>query len=421
MLITNENDLTRHFGHMFHPEKGHPFHQAIYDKAMRTFAKRTSVPIRKMRITWKPGTGMLFLNEMEHRFNRTMLDHLSKTGVRVPTATTSAWGNMKVVSLPALNDGDLIDVHSYGQEESLSTNPRVAPNFLTWIATASLQGWDAPMFYNYSQHHFTRPANAHQWTSFTDPAITAMMPAAALAFRRGDISPAKINICLKLSEQQLFHEDLGPKTSATLRTLVEQSRITIGLPNAKHLDWLAASKTETAKVMTDPHRDLIAPGVNQVVSDTGELSRNWIKGIQTIDTPRTAAAQGWLGGKDIDLTHLSLRLITPKAAVVVTSLDGKPIDQSHRLLLTVVARVLPIAGKRMPYRCQPVRGEIAIKSTVSGLNLFSLRGNGKTGVPMQPEYIDGAYRFNLATPQWSLWYILEQGVRSQGSGTSKGP
>lgn len=438
LLVTNENDLTRHFGHLFHPEKGHPHHQQVYEQAMQAFGAQRGLSVEKMRVTWEPGPGLIFLNDMEHRFNREMLAHLSKLGVRAPVSTTNMWGNMNVVSLPSLTDGGVIDAHTYGGEESLSANPRFAPNFLTWVATAQvhgkpltitewnvpypnrdrfvgpmymasiacLQGWDAPMHYNYSQREFSHQTRAYKWSSFSDPAITALMPAAALAYRRGDIAAAKHHVCLQLGEKQLFHEDIGPPTSATIRTLVERSRLTIGLPDASHLDWDAATEVRDARIVTDPHRDLTESKGHYIESDTGELRRDWVKGIQSIDTPRTAAAQGWLGGEAIALTNLTVALTTPKAAVVATSLDGKSIRQSGRVLLTAAARATPSSTGRLPYRCEPVAGAIAIRCDVEGMRLYALRGNGERREPMDPDYSGGAYRFELPAPRASLWYLL---------------
>ena len=180
--------------------------------------------------------------------------------------------------LPSLTDGDVIDVHSYGEEaEALGADPRYRPNFISEIAAAqvygkplsitewnvaypkldrftaplyvasiaSLQGWDAPMIYNYSQTPLQRPGPGEwhdEWSTFCDPAISGVMPAAAIAFRQEHISPARTTYCLKLSPKQLFETNLDPTNTATIRTLAEQSRITIGMPAVKELPWLKPSE-----------------------------------------------------------------------------------------------------------------------------------------------------------------------------------
>src|SRR5690606_37995745 len=133
--------------------------------------------------TWAPGAAKVVLNEVEHAWNVDFIDHLRKLGLRVPIATTNTWGANPLFSLPALTAGDVIDVHSYGQAESLSSNPRYDDMSTHWIAagqvrgmplvvtewntehpqrdrctqplfvaaTAAFQGWDAPMIYGYQQ------------------------------------------------------------------------------------------------------------------------------------------------------------------------------------------------------------------------------------------------------------------------------
>ena len=158
-----------------------------------------------------------------------MIEALRADGLKAPIATTNLWGKNALFSLPALTDGDVIDVHAYGTGEALSADPRYLPNFLSWAAAAhvhgkpltitewsvpypeldrfttplymasiaSLQGWDVPMLYNYSQVAIERPGpqegkhRINVWSTYYDPAVTGVMPAAALAFRRGHISPAR--------------------------------------------------------------------------------------------------------------------------------------------------------------------------------------------------------------------------------------
>ena len=54
--------------------------------------------------------------------------------------TTNYWSQCCLFSLPALTEGDVIDVHSYGKSEELSKNPRYESNFLSWIGAAQVDG-----------------------------------------------------------------------------------------------------------------------------------------------------------------------------------------------------------------------------------------------------------------------------------------
>ncbi|GAG00221.1 unnamed protein product, partial [marine sediment metagenome] len=202
LLITNENDITHHFGNRMLPDKGNPHHSKQFMDRARAFSQRTGLPQDKTWRAWEPGPSKIFLNDQEHQFNTRMLAHLKSLGVRVPVATTNTWGLMPLCGLPALTDGGWIDCHSYGKAEALSANPRYQANFISWIgaaqvygrplaitewnvpypaadrsmaatylmAIASLQGWDAPMLYGYAQNRLSYPRRASQWSTYADPA-----------------------------------------------------------------------------------------------------------------------------------------------------------------------------------------------------------------------------------------------------------
>ena len=52
------------------------------------------------------------------------------------------------------------------------------------------------MIYNYSQSG-SRHHGPDKWSTYHDPALTAVMPAAALPFRQGHVSPAKKTYCFQ--------------------------------------------------------------------------------------------------------------------------------------------------------------------------------------------------------------------------------
>src|SRR5690606_28335592 len=43
MLLTNENNVTHHFGNRMLPDKDVPHHQALFDAAVRDFSKKTGL------------------------------------------------------------------------------------------------------------------------------------------------------------------------------------------------------------------------------------------------------------------------------------------------------------------------------------------------------------------------------------------
>ena len=80
-----------------------------------------------------------------------MIDALRADGVKAPIATTNFWAPNALLMLPSLADGDVIDVHSYGESEALAADPRYRPNFISRIAAAQVYGkplsiteWNVP-------------------------------------------------------------------------------------------------------------------------------------------------------------------------------------------------------------------------------------------------------------------------------------
>jgi hypothetical protein len=458
VLITNENDLSFHFGLSFLPDRRKPVHKAIFDREAQAFSQATGLPADRLWRTWEPGPSKYLLAELEHQFNRKMIDDLHLVGVKSPIATTNLWGVNALFSLPSLTDGDVTDVHAYGHAEALSADPRYLPNFLSMAAAAhvygkplsitewnvpypesdrfttplylasiaSLQGWDAPMLYNYSQREIERPGpeegkhRINLWSTYYDPAITGVMPAAAIAFRRGHISGARTTYCLKLSPSQLLETMLTPENSATIRTLVEQSRLSIGMPSVKELPWLKPSEPSgDVTVINDPDHDYIPAGQTAVRSDTGELARDWTEGIQTIDTPRTQAVSGWIGGKTLSLKDATFRFRTKKAVVALSSIDDQPLALSRFILVTAVGQARPSPatdmGRRLPDRppehlpflSEPVIGTVTLKTKTGGLELLSLGADGKVVSRSAPLVDKGTISIQLPSSRGTHWYVLK--------------
>ncbi len=452
VLITNENDVTAHQGFAVLPDKNNPVHNALFTPAYKAFARRSGLAEDRVFQIWLPGPGKLYSSDIEHRFNQTMIRDLRALGVKAPIATTSYWGNESLFSVPSLTDGDVIDVHSYGASESISTNPRTNANFLPWIAAAqvygkpltitewnvqypevdrftaplylasiaALQGWDAPMIYNYSQFVLNTPVQPDVFSTCLDPALTGVMPAAALAFRQGHVSPAKATYCLMLNESQLFGRALNPTTSATIRTLTEQSRLTIGMPSLKELPWLTASQPSAdTTVLTDPDHDFIPAGQAFVRSDTGELLRNWKYGIQTIDTPKTQAVSGWIEGKTLKTHDVSFLFNNTKATVAVSSLDNQPLSSSRFILITAMARAVASPGGRMPMLSEPVTGTISLQTKTTGLQLLALRSDGRVSNRSEPVRDHEALTIQLPTDHGTHWYVLKATAPENEGGSSK--
>jgi hypothetical protein len=405
VLITNENDLTHHFGNSLLPDKGVPWHSQIYLREADNFADQHGLPRDRVWRAWEDGPSKIFLNDLEQRFDLDMIAHLHALGVESAIVTTSSWGLNPLSSLPALTAGDIIDVHSYGGEGELRSNPLFTANLVNWIAaahvagkplsasewgldrqgtlaadrqdiplyvaaTASLQGWDAVMFYAYSQEALNGTESTPSvYQAYNDPALLASMPAAALLYRQGHVRESATSYVFAPDEHMLFDRTLSPATSVALRTASERGKLLIALPRSPELPWLRQSiAPRGANMLRDPQATQIAAGASHIVSDSGELERDWNRGTFIIDTPRTQAAMGRIGGTTITLPDVQLAIATGDALAAIQSLDAKPIGSSRELMISVGTRSEPSPGHSPPFRSDPVQGKIFIHAP-PGLSL----------------------------------------------------
>lgn len=436
LLLTNENDIVQHYGNALLPDKGVPRHSQRYMELAKAFAQRHDLPADRTWRAWEPGPSKLFLNDLEHQFNVSLIEHLRGLGVKVPIVTTSSWGGNGLNTLPALTSGDMIDAHSYGASGQLEKNPLTSDNLVNWLAaaqvaglpmsvtewnaqpfpspdrhslplyiagTASHQGWDAMMQYAYSQQAFIAQwIRADNWNAYNDPGLMATMPAAALLYRRGDVQPAQTRYVFAPSPATLFNRLITPANSVLLRSAMEKGQLQIALPASPELPWLRPSPIAAgAQVLQDPDQSLLAADASESSSDTGELKRNWQQGVYTIDTPLTQAATGWLGGRSMSLAQLGLNLQTPYASVAVQSLDGKPFSQSRALLISLGTRAVPRPDDMTPFHVEPLRGRVSIKAG-PGLKLY-------TGKQQQlpVSYEDGRYVITFDGQHMSNWLFLK--------------
>ena len=442
LLITNENDLTQHFGNALLANKNVPAHHAIFSADADNFSSSHGLSSYKVKSTWLMGESKIYLNDVEHRFNQQMIEHLQGLGVKSLISTSNSWGNMGLFGLPSLTDGSLIDAHAYGKENEFKLNPRQAPGFLTWAGAAqvtgyplsitewniepfpakdrftaplfvasiaSLQSWDAIMLYGYSQIPLGNAGYGSNYSSYNDPAIIGLMPAAALLYRQNHVAPANKSYALKLNRENFFFNRQDPTTSKTIRTILETSRLTIDMPDTPELPWLNTNNTdeENSIVIHDTNIDFIPSGQSFVESDTGELKRNWEKGIHTINTEKSQISAGWIGGETVELKDVTFKIETGNAVVAVQSLDNKAIRESNKIFITVMARSKPENNNQLPFLSEPVTGQLEIYAP-GGLKLYPINSYGKQiNTPIALNEIQGKYQVNLSPDLKYHWFVLQ--------------
>jgi hypothetical protein len=457
VLITNENDVTNHFGNALLPDKGVPRHAAIYMGLAEKFADKHSLPPDKVWRAWEVGPSKLFLNDLEQRFDMNMITQLRTLGVKSPIVPTSTWGANSLSSLPALTVGDIIDVHAYGGVGELERNPVYGANLVNWIAaaqivgkplsvtewgldahgvlapdrqniplyvaaSAAMQGWDALMFFAYSQEAFAaEQSNPSVYHAYNDPAMIASLPAAALLYRQVHVRQASSTYVFAPSEEALFYRSESPANSVALRTAAERGRLLIAMPKVRELSWLEKSVVPVGvKIIHDADESLVPLDSTQVVSDSAELRRNWAEGVFAIDTPRTQAVMGWIGGKKLALTDIEADVATRNALIAVQSVDGEPLRQSQQIMISVAARSVPRSDRLMPFYSEPVEGRVLIAAP-PGLSLSARDGRSGKMRHLAVSYNRGRYAVPLERSLRSCWLILEGRHPGKSANPGKNP
>jgi len=441
--LTNENDLTHHFGNALLADNRVPFHNKIFKEKAGKFAAQTGLNAGEIQTTWLPGVSKIFLNDLEYKWNMDMIKHLHKLGVKQPIDTCHMWGVNPLYSVPALTAGDMIDVHVYSNGEFLTKNPRGAANAADYVARSQIagmpltitewnseegsnpkdkfvlpvligamgafQGWDAPMLYGYSQDTLTGE-RVGEWSSHNVPNIIGTMPAVALMYRQQHVSEAKQTFVAKLTRKTLFMEGQYSVEPA-FSTLSLMHKVLIALPKTKELPWLKATKIHaSATTFTDLQKDFIPAGRTYVESDTGELRRDWEKGLFTINTPKTQAAVGWLKkAGPISLNDVSFKIDSPKAAVIVTSLDNKPIARSQKMLITALGRIhKQNVNWWQEAVSEPIAGKFKLRNSGNKMTLVPLNGDGteQAGI-VQTKSKSGFFTVTLPTDKKTHWFLLK--------------
>ncbi len=443
IMLVNENDLTSHFGNLFNADKNNPIFHKKVQAIVKTFCEKWELDPGTTSMFWMPGPNKLFLNTQEAEWYSEMISHLHAIGVNVPVTGGHIWGGQQLYSLPALTVGDMIDTHSYEKGEFISSHPVYKEDAFTSIlrsnvadmplaiseynasdriqtrdpftvplyaaALSVFQGIDAPMLFAYSQDSLNEMRErGYLNNAYKHPAIISLYPAAALLYRR-DVSPARELYVAKLNKENAIMESVGD--TVAFRTLQLQHGLRVAWEPIEELPWMEPTTIpDDAKTFSDLDKSFLSEDAEFMESDTGELRRDWSKGLFTINTPRSQGASGWLSEQEkITLADVTLSIDTPKATVILSSLDGKAIRESGKLLISCAARTSTRGEQQWNQKIitEPVTGTITIKSDATSMSIAPLRGDGTEGKPVKLLKNGDSFQATLKSDDNTLWWIIK--------------
>ena len=440
MEFCNENDL------MTQPVELEPYRTRLEERYLKWCAAKGLTPEPKpVRFDISKTSILAFLVEVQTDFYRLMTKFFrEELGVKVPL-TGSNWSRNAGL-LTALQVMDYTDSHAYHDHpardgtfrnqstvgrassmmSSLSFNQLVGKPFFVsewdtpwpnewraelplWLAgTAAFGGWDGLTVYTY-RHSASVPIDtlSGSFETFNDPARFGLFPAAALIYRRGDVSVANQQVTVKIPAERAV---TAPSPS------VWNTPALTRLPET-HRTAVSVNDEAAGQVVDFEAKPMDA--TETIVSDTGELSRHLgDQGYGTIDTPRSQAAYGFLGeAGEIGLSAVTLKVTTPYATVAVSSLTDAPIAQAERLLLTTVGRAentgftydlfrnKAIDRGRGPILIEPIEGTVSVALPQRAWQVIPIAADGSRRQTLATKYVAG--RLSFALPGDTIYCVIE--------------
>ena len=213
-----------------------------------------------------------------------------------------------------------------------------------------------------------------KWT-FGTPEILGSFPAAALAYRRGDIRRGEPVLVDERPLSSLWRRDavslpeqpgFDPNRDEAARQLLAAARQGSVPPETFLVGPVqVAFGAEQARVSTTGLSRYIEP--QRVRANTGELALDHGLGVATIDTPRTqGVAAHFAQAPEHQLSVLGARSDNDFGALMAVSLDGQPLAASGQVLLQYATRSRPTGWQDRPATLRLESG-----STVQGREVVS--------------------------------------------------
>ncbi|GAB6167391.1 hypothetical protein JCM19992_33910 [Thermostilla marina] len=280
---------------------------------------------------------------------------------------------------------------------------------------ALFHDWDGIYWFSWSRGRYNDPAAGIRnrgWFDFSvDPMKVVNTAVCGLIWHRKDVAPSRKTVVRRYDEQTIVE--------ALRMDRNESPFFTPGFPRSAGL--VHATRFALDGRPSDPFPQ--AAPESEIVSDTGEL--RWLdadknRGVVTVDSPRTQAVVGYVGGTPHRTTCLAPQVETEFAAIVLTSLDDSAITQATRLLLVTTAKTCNTGQKweadrktlaewgRAPIRTVPVTGRIRLEGIdaagVRAVPLTTVGAPTDRSIPLARSG-DG-WELELED-SGTLWYVLE--------------
>ena len=231
-----------------------------------------------------------------------------------------------------------------------------------------------------------------------DPVQRAMFPAAAIMFNRGDVQEATSGYYETYANDDEIYvngNNIPGKDGITLwegyhffknlsrqaligKTGIQFYNVTPSATSDSSIDTQAVANTEKEK-----NGESVT-----YTSQTGELITDLGNSIFKVNTAKSQAITGYIGGKTVETDNLKLNVTNNFAAVIMTSLNDNSIASSNRVLLSMTGnsrnygqllsddgKYIKIAG-RDNILTEQIVGTVTLKGVSGNYKVYSLNSDG---------------------------------------------
>ena len=267
--------------------------------------------------------------------------------------------------------------------------------FIT-AAYGALQGIDGLFIFAIGNNYLTDQSMSKFAASC--PVIAGTFPAAALAYRRGDVGEATPAVHRSLKLSDLFAMK-GSAASAQALDKLRQGDAPAASSSNRNASGLDPLSFYVGPVLRDIgpagkayNRANLSSHINRagkkVVSIGRQLSWDYGKGLVTINTPRCQGAAGFLSkAGSIVLKNVTIASKNEYGAVIAISLDGKPLASSGKILIQAMTEERPLGFRASrgritdlggaPFGVRKIDGTVSLKGgTLNSARASVLDENG---------------------------------------------
>ena len=304
------------------------------------------------------------------------------------------FGNLAAVTVPERLPLGVNQVAGYPQiiSEIGWTNPNRYRADCTFLSSAygSLQGVDGIHFFAVGSNLLAD--TTMQKFAVSCPVIAGTFPAAALQYRRGDVTEAPAVVRQELRLDDLYAMKGSSGAAAQALDAVRGADVPRGeqpARSAEAFDPLAFYAGRVERTFGDRSRTVVHPRLAALIdrdagvvrSVTGELTLDFRRGLATVNTPRSRGAAGFLGKAGrIELGDVTIECGNEYAAIQIISLDGKPLAESARILIQAMTEERPYGFRTAGNRIAALGGWPFGLKTIDATVTLTLKGGAKAMV-----------------------------------------